>query len=84
MPQTSSLQSEADARADLLEVVEQAGVELIQIAGVARHQLASVPSYLLDDLMAATNCAQRAVLRYRQQYEIETTPQSEIEARPRT
>jgi hypothetical protein len=81
MPQIVTRQSEADARAHLLEMIEQAGVELIQIAGVAREHFAAVPADLLDDLMAAIQCAQREVLRYRQLYEIETPPQHEIETR---
>jgi hypothetical protein len=81
MPQTSSHQNEPSARAHLIDDLEQAGLELIQIAGVARARLKAVPSDLLDDLMAAIEGAQRAVLHYRQLYEIETTPQSEIESR---
>jgi hypothetical protein len=77
MPKTT--QSEAEARIHLLEVVEQAGVELIQVAGIARAELKAIPCDLLDDLMAAIECAQRSVLHYRQLYEIETTPQPEIE-----
>jgi hypothetical protein len=79
MPQTTTRQSEADARAHLLEIVEQAGLELIQVSAIARAEFKAVPSDLLDDLMAAIECAQRAILHYRQQHEIDTPPQHEIE-----
>jgi hypothetical protein len=82
MPQTLSPQNEADARAQLLNVVEHTGVELIQIVGVARNQLKPIPADLLDDLLVAILCAHHVVLRYRQQHELETTPQREPESEP--